>query len=361
MYKKFVQNVSIRDDKTQTQLPNKADVSLVNYCSKHFLKNHIYDISFTIKIKDHKISRRIYIGDKIDLNIFSKVILELFDFSGKSWRIKFPYFHLTATPNDNQIIFETHNTKKSYFIYLVYLEKLNLNLNDEFLFIYDVFNEKWVIECKIESKVNVKEIIDKVYKSQKDKDLAFLKLKSLFRPILISGENQPPPEGLGGPQDFVKLLKFKYDQYHPTTLKYMEYYNELNKDDSEDMDDDEDDEEYGQKSKIKIKENKIAGIVNINKYLYDFDFEYVQDSLGTINFLKCYKVISEKDKLFALNIENPFESSKLSNETYIDDEYEDEDEYDDDMIDELENESKNDINESGIKGNSHYHNSFRRK
>lgn len=307
-----IMNISLKTINAETK--RKREEALVKYCIKNLYQNNILDISFSIQIQNLKIIRRIYLGDNIDINIFSHVIFEVFDFIGKPWKIKFPKYHLIGEPNSEKVVFETNNTKKEYYINLVILKNLILKINDKFKFIYDVFNEKWEIDCKVESILKVNNILNKTYKFEKDRELAFMKLKSLFRPILITAENQSPPEGLGGPRDLIKLLKFQKNPYHPITMKYLEYFKEL----------------Y---SENESKDTKLT----IDYYLYDFDKDSLQIALGDFNFLEFYskenKLINQSKNEIINNdqLENTFNANLVSQDIiYVgnDKDHEDEDEED---------------------------------
>jgi hypothetical protein len=330
-------NISLKSIDPETK--RRREEALVKYCIKNLYQNSVIDISFSIQIKNLKIIRRIYLGDNIDINIFTHVIFELFDYIGKSWKIKFPNYHLTGAPDLEKVLFETHNTKKEYYSKLVFLKNFNLKINDKFKFIYDVFNEKWEIDCKIESILKVKDILTKSYKIEKDREAAFMKLKSLFRPILITGENQSPPEGLGGPRDLLKLLKYQKDPYHPVTMKYLEYFRELFSDDeSEDFK------------------------LTIDYYLHDFDRDDLQIALGDINFLEFY---TKEEKLLNQSKsqnsnhedhENTFNASLVTQDIiYFGNDKEQEEEGEEDSIEEdfanltVSAKSEEKLNESDLK------------
>lgn len=330
----------------QINIPKeKRQTMLVNYCLKNYIQNSIYSISFVIKINSHEIIRKILIGDNIDINLFSSVIFELFEFTGKSWKFEFKSYHLTGAPEIEEVTFETHNTKKTYLIYLIYLNKLNLKSGDKFKFIYDVFGEKWEIHCKIESNLTVKEIINKAYKNKLEKELNFEKLKSLFRPILISGTNQAPPENLGGPPDFLKFLKHFEDPFNPITIKYLNYYEEL----------------YSKEGEEDSKVNgKLIGS-RMHKYLIDFDFEYIQENLGKINSLKFYKKLAkEKEKEKGIEINSKlssqvFDATLLTKDILYCPKEEIDSNSGDDSINEYDFDTKDYINESDLRINTNYY------
>jgi hypothetical protein len=260
------------------EIKRKREEALVKYIIRNFYTNSILEFSCEIKFENFRIRRNFFIGDNFDLLMFADIINELFDFSGKSWMIKLFNFSLIGSPEDEKISFNTQSTKKEYYGNLLTLKKLKLKNNDKFVFTYDIYNEKWQVNCHLISLLSSKQIIEKNYKNEKERSNAFIKLKSILRPILTSGENQSPPEGLGGPSDFSKFLSHKEDIFNPYTLKYSEYYRDT---------------------------FNIDNLSKIDYLIEEFDEVELQESLGSINYLKYYQELQTNSH----NFENIFDES----------------------------------------------------
>ena len=267
-----------KDSTAFEEKKRKIEESIIKYCLKYFVDANILDISFNISTENYVISRRIYIPDYIDLNLFIQVIKEIFEWEGKPWQFKVKNFKLTSSPEMNEVLYETENTQKIYKIHDVKLNKLLFNKDEKFTFIYDRLSEVWNVNCKVEYIHSVKDLIARKYNNEKDRNSAFKKIKSLFRPILIKGQGIYPPDELGGQKALKAFLKHRNDITHQAVIQYISYYRSLLcEQENEENQDSGDEYEFNNKDFIEEFLNT------------DFDFIELQNSLGTIEFVKYYE------------------------------------------------------------------------
>eukprot|EP00340_Litonotus_pictus_P004037 CAMPEP_0170528736 /NCGR_PEP_ID=MMETSP0209-20121228/14220_1 /TAXON_ID=665100 ORGANISM="Litonotus pictus, Strain P1" /NCGR_SAMPLE_ID=MMETSP0209 /ASSEMBLY_ACC=CAM_ASM_000301 /LENGTH=547 /DNA_ID=CAMNT_0010820129 /DNA_START=68 /DNA_END=1711 /DNA_ORIENTATION=+ len=293
----------------------KANLSLVTYVKKHFNTNSIIEFLATIEVNGHIIKRKFLLGDNIDLKMFSFVIIELFEFIGKSWKVVFPNFSLSSAYESEKVSFKTQTTEKEYLIQLVGLKKLKLEKGVKFIYIYDYLGEKWEVNVLVEASTPVNSLIYKKYKTQKDQNIALTKLKGLFRPILISGKNHAPPEGLGGPKLFKIFLKNLEDFSNPTTREHMSYYKTL-------IDDDLEENNEIDKVLEGVSDNyHFIRHSEAERYLAEFDSGAIQMLLSEIKFLDFYSGASIHDTVSDLDPFNDteFSPNHIQNMAYGDD------------------------------------------
>jgi len=314
---------SIHDHQDNSQFQEKKkniEESMIKYCLKYFTNANVLDINFNITTENYTISRRLYIPDYIDLNIFIHVINEIFEWEGRPWQIRIKNFKLSSSADVNEVLYETENTKKIYNIIDVKLNKLMLSKDERFSFIYDRLSEIWNVSCKVEFIHSVKDLIARKYKTEKDRNLAFKKIKSLFRPILIKGEGIYPPDDMGGQKTFKMLLKNRHDFSHEVIVRYLSFYKTLiGEEDSEDNGDDDN------RNKLDINNRDL-----LEEYLStDFDFIELQRSLGSIEFVKFYEKeanpsLKNKEKIAEIQSVHYDQEEEGEVEEYEEEEYEEE-------------------------------------
>jgi hypothetical protein len=305
----------------------KIEESMIKYCIKYFTNANVLDIKFDITTENYTITRRLYIPDYIDLNIFIHVINEIFEWEGRPWQLRIKNFKLTSSAEENEVLYDTENTKKIYNIIDVKLNKLMLSKDERFTFIYDRLSEVWNVSCKVEFVYSVKDLIARRYKTEKDRNLAFKKIKSLFRPILLKGEGIYPPDDMGGQKTFKTLLKNRHDLSHEVVIRYLSFYKTLIDEEDPEVNGDEDEEEDN-RNKFDINNRDL-----LEEYLTtDFDFIELQKSLGFIEFVKFYEkeanpLLKNNDKIAEIqSVHYDQEEEGNEEEEEGEEEYEEDDE-----------------------------------
>lgn len=304
----------------------KANQALVLYVKKNFLNDSLIELSAYVKAHNHYITRKIIFPDFIDIKMFVYTIIELFEFNGKGWKLKFNNFILFSGYDSDKITFKTNSTEKQYPAYLLTIKKLKLNISDNnsFLFIYDFLGENWEINIKIDSISNVNSMIHKQYKSAIDQKTALNKLKALFRPFLLAGKNHAPPEDLGGPSKFKHFLLNRDDLSDPITANHLLYYKNLIDDELEENDD-VDKIMEGESDNLNFAINSEA-----DRYIKYFDFGAMQLLLGEIKYHEFYSTLNLEtvSDLMSFDEEKSYKSKDFQN--VVNKGYNDEDNEDDD-------------------------------
>ena len=83
------------------------------------------------------ILRRLYVPDYIDMNLFSYLINEIFEWEGKSWKLIIKNYKLSSSPDIKEVTFETETSRKFYNILEVKLSRLKFEKDEKFNFIYE--------------------------------------------------------------------------------------------------------------------------------------------------------------------------------------------------------------------------------